>query len=217
MTFIKVRRQLTRSETQRREREEEEEARGLQTKPPPQPRNLIQYKSPGIKLFRLMARQTNVVETRLRLYNQDQVPRSATPLPSTLSSPYTVRSSRATPTAITISVATDTTTTFPGQILRQFDRKEGRESTRAEGREHGEVEPTLPRPTANFIPNLKNGRANELLNYSVALRRRGVYIGTKLASKKLMEIKTSNVEQRRDHRNDKNKSNTSCENIFQIL
>lgn len=132
MTFIKVRRQLTRSETQRRREGGEEEARGLQTKPPPQPRNLIQYKSPGIKLFRLMARQTNVVETRLRLYNQDQVPRSAT-LSSTLSSPYTVRSSRATPTAITISVATDTTTTFPGQILRQFDRKEGRESTSAEG------------------------------------------------------------------------------------
>lgn len=120
MTFIKVRRQLTREG-------EREEARGLQTKPPPQPRNLIQYKSPGIKLFRLMARQTNVVETRLRLYNRDQHPRrSAIPQRSL---PYTIRSSRATPTAITISVATDTTTTIPGQILRQFDRKEGREST----------------------------------------------------------------------------------------
>lgn len=30
------------------------------------------------------------------------------------SPPYTIRSSRATPTAITISVATDTTTTIPG-------------------------------------------------------------------------------------------------------
>jgi len=57
-----------------------------------------------------MARQTNVVETRLRLYNQDQHPQSATPLHSL---PYTIRSSRATPTAITISVATDTTTTIP--------------------------------------------------------------------------------------------------------
>lgn len=70
MTFIKVRRQLTKGGGK---------ARGdLQTKPAPQPPNLIQYKSPGIKLFRLMARQTNVVETRLRLYDQDQVPRSAT-------------------------------------------------------------------------------------------------------------------------------------------
>lgn len=44
------------------------------------------------------------------------------------------------------------------------------------------VGPTLPRSTANFIPNLRNGRANELLNYSVALRGRGVYTGSKLAS-----------------------------------
>lgn len=108
MTFIKVRRQLTKGGR--------EEARGdLQTKPAPQPPNLIQYKSPGIKLFRLMARQTNVVETRLRLYNQDQVPRSPNPPPplTQRSLSYTIRSSRATPTAITISVATDTTTTIP--------------------------------------------------------------------------------------------------------
>lgn len=56
-----------------------------------------------------MARQTNVVETRL--YNRDQHPRSVTPQ---YSLPYTIRSSRATPTAITISVATDTTTTILG-------------------------------------------------------------------------------------------------------
>lgn len=110
MTFIKVRRQLT--------KDGRKEARGdLQTKPAPQPPNLIQYKSPGIKLFRLMARQTNVVETRLRLYNQDQVlppkPQPLTPLIQHSLS-YTIRSSRATPTAITISVATDTTTTIPG-------------------------------------------------------------------------------------------------------
>lgn len=37
---------------------------------------------------------------------------------------------------------------------------------------------------ANFIRNLRNGRANELLNYSVVVRRRGVYIGSKLASRK---------------------------------
>lgn len=72
MTFIKVRRQLTKEG-------EGKKQESLQTKLPPQPRNLIQYKSPGIKLFRLMARQTNVVETRLWLYNQDQHPRSATP------------------------------------------------------------------------------------------------------------------------------------------
>lgn len=35
---------------------------------------------------------------------------------------------------------------------------------------------------ANFIPNLRNGRANELSNYSVALRRKGVYTESKLAS-----------------------------------
>lgn len=33
--------------------------------------------------------------------------------------------------------------------------------------------PALLRPAANFIPNLRNGRANELLNYSVASRKGG--------------------------------------------
>lgn len=79
MTFIKVRRQLTKGGR-------EEAREDLQTKPAPQPPNLIQYKSPGIKLFRLMARQTNVVETRLRLYNQD--PEAPTSSPSHPTLPF---------------------------------------------------------------------------------------------------------------------------------
>lgn len=59
-----------------------------------------------------MARQTNVVETRLRLYNPGPTPPKRNSPQHSL--PYTIRSSRATPTAITISVATDTTTTIPG-------------------------------------------------------------------------------------------------------
>lgn len=59
-----------------------------------------------------MARQTNVVETRLRLYNQN--PEAQLSLPSSPPLPFAIRSSRTTPTAITISVATDTTTTIPG-------------------------------------------------------------------------------------------------------
>lgn len=37
--------------------------------------------------------------------------------------------------------------------------------------ERGRLKPAFLRPTANFIPNLRNGRANELLNYSVASRK----------------------------------------------
>lgn len=35
------------------------------------------------------------------------------------------------------------------------------------------MKPAFLRPAANFIPNLRNGRANELLNYSVASRKVG--------------------------------------------
>ena len=55
-----------------------------------------------------MARQTNVVEARLRLYNRDQVPSSETLQPPSYI-PFLPLP--ATPTAITISVATDATTT----------------------------------------------------------------------------------------------------------
>lgn len=64
MTFIKVRRQLTGGGETGRGMATRRKQRGTFKLNHRQPRNLIQYKSPGIKLFRLMARQTNVVETQ---------------------------------------------------------------------------------------------------------------------------------------------------------
>lgn len=59
-----------------------------------------------------MARQTNVVVARLRLYNRDQVPSSETLQPPSYIPFHPLP---ATPTAITISVATDATTTPIGR------------------------------------------------------------------------------------------------------
>lgn len=51
-----------------------------------------------------------------------------------------------------------------------MQQKDGRYRTAA-GEQRERLKPAFLRPTANFIPNLRNGRANELLNYSVASRK----------------------------------------------
>lgn len=138
-----------------------------------------------------MARQTNVVGTRgyghiTRTKSPEAQflhPSPTLPSPSPPSSDalptfpltYTTRFSRATPTAIAISVATDTTTArSPDWILSSIVRKQEKVPGR---RKRGEMEnsPDLRNTstTANFILNLRDGRANELLNYSVALYEEG--------------------------------------------
>ena len=73
-----------------------------------------------------------------------------------------------------LAVATTTTRTLAVVILSYLDSKETeRKVQRKDGRRGGRVKPAFLRPAANFIPNLRNGRANELLNYSVASRKVG--------------------------------------------
>ena len=124
-----------------------------------------------------MARQTNAVEGGQWLYNEESpLERNLPPFlysfPPYLS--LSLSLSRCLSASHSRALAVATTTTRTLVILSYLDSKETeRKVQRKDGRRGGRVKPAFLRPAANFIPNLRNGRANELLNYSVASRKVG--------------------------------------------